>query len=83
MTYYVQATTLNTFNAERIENTESFNSYKEALDYYRDTFKNQSELIVDLGGTHVITMYTNTEDGIMTLKRQTIDTTINNLVEND
>lgn len=83
MKYYVQATTIDTFNAERIDNIEQFNNYKEALDYYRDTFKNQSELIVDNGGTHVITMYTNTEDGIFTLKRQAIDTTINNDIENE
>ena len=83
MTYYVHATTLDTYTAERIENIEEFNSYKDALDYYRDTFKNQSELLVDLGGNHVIMLYTKKNDSVYMLKRQTIDTTINNLVEND
>lgn len=83
MTYYVHANTLDTFTAERIENIEEFNSYKEAMDYYRNTFVNQSELLVDNGGTHVIMLYTKEDNYVRVLKRQTIETTYNNVIEND
>jgi hypothetical protein len=83
MKYYVHANTLDTFTATQIKHVEEFNDYNKALDYYRDTFKSQSELIVDLGGNHTIMLYTKENNDVQIIKRQTIDTTINNLVEND
>lgn len=76
MTYLVYA--LTTQDEERIENTDSFDSYQEALAYYQNTFRNQSDQIIDYGGTHVIMLYTkDSGKGVRVFKRHTIETTFN------
>ena len=83
MKYHVHAVTLDTYNSQNIERDEVFDTYNDALDYYRDTFKNQSELIADYGGQHVIMLYSKGDNHLSVLKRQTIQTTTNNIVNND
>jgi hypothetical protein len=83
MKHYVFAHTTDTDSAERIEHIEEFNDYDTAMDYYRDTFKNQSEQLVDNGGEHIIMLYTKENNYVRVLKRHTISTTFNKIEDND
>lgn len=83
MKHYVFAHTIDTETSERIEHLQEFNSYRDALDYYIDTLKNQSEQLVDHGGDHTIFMYTKDDESIRVLKRHTISTTFNKTKHND
>ena len=76
MKYYVFTNTLNIEGAENFEHTEEISNYEDAIDYYRSTFKNQAELVVDCGGDHTIMMYTKENGNIRVLKRNTIATTL-------
>jgi len=76
MTYLVYAMT--TQDEERIESTDSFSNYQDALSYYQNTFKNQADQIIDYGGTHVIMLYAKEDGkGVRVFKRHTIETTFN------
>lgn len=83
MKHYVFAHTTDTDSAERIEHIEEFNDYDTAMDCYRDTFKNQSEQLVDNGGEHIIMLYTKENNYVRVLKRHTISTTFNKIEDND
>jgi hypothetical protein len=81
MTYLVYA--LTTQDEEKIESTDSFTNYEDALAYYQNTFRNQADQIIDYGGTHVIMLYAKDNDkGVRVFKRHTIETTFNTS-END
>lgn len=78
MTYKVYGNTLLLGSADKIEDTQEFEDFNEALDYYRQLFKSQAEDISDYGGEHTIMMYSDINDSIKLIKRNTISTTSNN-----
>ena len=51
-----------------------FDTYKEAMDYYRNSFITMAESIVDFGGDYTATIY----NGVNMVQRNIISTTLNN-----
>lgn len=51
-----------------------FDTYKEAMDYYRNSFTTMAESIVDFGGDYTATIY----NGVNMVQRNIISTTLNN-----
>ena len=82
MTYKVYANTLLLGSAQNIDDTQEFDDFQDALDYYRALFKSQAEDIADYGGEHSIMLYSVGDNkAVRVMKRNIIQTTSNNLID--